>query len=133
MITIYIDAARDVITGQSAAGAVIIINKKQAQLKTHIVNTKDNHEAEFRATIWALQQLPPSHDVIQLYSDSQILIDAMHKNYAKHYQKYVDEIMQLLSGFPLVMSQWLPEKENLGAHHLALQALKTVHQKKDIK
>ena len=40
------------------------------------------------------------------------------------YQIYVDEISTLVSLHKLFLSQWLPEKENLGAHNLALQALK---------
>lgn len=130
MITIYVDAARDIKTGQSAAGAVIVINKQQRQLKSLLPDTKDNQEAEFRALIWVLKMCATSTDMIQLYSDSQLLIDAINKNYAKHYQIYVDEISALLKSHALLLSQWLPEKENLGAHKLALQALQ---QKKTIK
>jgi len=124
MIKIFVDAARNIQTGQSAAGAVIITNKKQRQLKSALPYTKNNQEAEFLALIWALKTLDKTMDVIQLYSDSQIMIDAIHKNYAKHYQIYVDEINALTSSYDLFLSQWLPEKENLGAHNLALQALK---------
>ncbi|CAM3009804.1 MULTISPECIES: ribonuclease HI family protein [Leuconostoc] len=124
MIKIFVDAARNIQTGQSAAGAVIITNNKQRQLKTSLPDTQNNQEAEFLALIWALKTLDSTTDIIQLYSDSQILIDAIHKNYAKHYQIYVDEISTLVSLHKLFLSQWLPEKENLGAHNLALQALK---------
>ncbi|CAM3071130.1 ribonuclease HI family protein [Leuconostoc rapi] len=124
MMTLYVDAARHIESGRSAAGAVIIINKQQRQLKTRIQVTRDNHEAEFYGLIWALQQLPNTTDMLQVYSDSQILIDALHKNYAKHYQTLVDTIMMLLSSHQIVLSQWIPEKANLGAHNLALQALK---------
>ncbi|MBZ5985065.1 ribonuclease HI family protein [Leuconostoc gelidum subsp. gasicomitatum] len=124
MIKIFVDAARNIQTGQSAAGAVIITNNKQRQLKTSLPDTQNNQEAEFLALIWALKTLDSTTDIIQLYSDSQILIDAIHKNYAKHYQIYVDEISTLVCLHKLFLSQWLPEKENLGAHNLALQALK---------
>jgi len=123
MITLYVDAARDIHTGQTAAGTVIIIDKIQSQQKAALPITQDNHEAEFCALIWALQQLPKKIDILKIYSDSQILIDAIDKQYAKHYQPFVDNIIKLLSPYPLVLNQWLPEKENLGAHHLALQAL----------
>ena len=127
MITLYFDAARHVTSGLSAAGAVMIINKQQKQLKTRIRMTKDNHEAEFYGLIWALQQLPNTTDMLQIYCDSQIVIDALHKNYAKHYQPLVDIIMSLLASHTIVLSQWIPEKSNLGAHNLALQALKNSH------
>lgn len=127
MITLYVDAARHISSGRSAAGAVIIVNKQQRQIKTHIHSTRDNHEAEFYALIWALQQLPSKTDTLQIYSDSQLVIDAIHKSYAKHYQSLVDTLMSLLASHHLVLSQWIPEKANLGAHHLALQALKNSH------
>lgn len=58
MITLYVDAARDVSTGRSSAGAVLIIDKVQKQLKTVLRETVNNHEAEFLAVLWALKQLP---------------------------------------------------------------------------
>ncbi len=111
MIKIFVDAARNIQTGQSAAGAVIITNNKQRQLKSSLPDTQNNQEAEFLALIWALKTLDSTTDIIQLYSDSQILIDAIHKNYAKHYQIYVDEISTLVSLHKLFLSQWLPEKK----------------------
>lgn len=54
MIKIFVDAARNIQTGQSAAGAVIITNKKQRQLKSALPYTKNNQEAEFLALILSL-------------------------------------------------------------------------------
>jgi len=124
MITLKVDAARQV-NGNSAAGAVVIINNQQTQLKAPLNATGDNHEAEFDALIWALQHLPVSDEsMLQIYTDSKILNDALHKHYAKHYQDKVDVIDDLLVQFSLVLIDWVPEKDNLGAHNLALQALK---------
>ena len=124
MLTLYVDAAREPNTGLSAAGAVLIQQKRQQQFKSPLFESLDNHAAEFQALIWALKQLPPNTDILTIYSDSKLLVEALHKQYAKHYQPEVDDILALLASRTLVLSQWLPEKDNLGAHNLALQALK---------
>ncbi len=110
MITLYVDAARDVSTGRSSAGAVLIIDKVQKQLKTALRETVNNHEAEFLAVLWALKYLP-SNENVQIYSDSKIVTDALHKSYAKHYQGLVDEINLQLTPYPLVLINWVPEKK----------------------
>lgn len=123
MMTLYVDAARNVHDGQSAVGAVLIINKQQQQLKKALPQSADNHEAEFMGLIWSIKQLPML-DNLQIYTDSKIVADAIQKKYAKHYQSYVDQIMTLLTEYPLVLVNWIPEKQNQGAHQLAMQALK---------
>ncbi|MCT4404342.1 reverse transcriptase-like protein [Leuconostoc falkenbergense] len=123
MMTLYVDAARNVHDGQSAVGAVLIINKQQQQLKNALPQSADNHEAEFMGLIWSIKQLPMV-DNLQIYTDSKIVADAIQKKYAKHYQSYVDQIMTLLTEYPLVLVNWIPEKQNHGAHQLAMQALK---------
>lgn len=127
MITLFVDAARNVTSGFSAAGAVILIEKKQYQIKSPIFKTNDNHQAEFMALSWALRHLPSSDSIIKIYSDSKIMTDALEKKYAKHYQPFVDKLCLLLQSYNLVLIQWIPEKENRGAHNLALQALKKDH------
>lgn len=124
MLTLYIDAARDPQTGLSAAGAVLIHQKQQQQFKSAVFQSSDNHAAEFQSLIWVLQQLPDSQDILTINSDSKILVEALQKQYAKHYQPFVDDILTLIQPYPFVLSQWRPEKDNLGAHNLALQALK---------
>ena len=42
----------------------------------------------------------------------------------EHYQQYVDQIIALEQPYSLVLHQWLPDRQNKGAHHLAQQALK---------
>ncbi|MDF7626884.1 ribonuclease HI family protein [Lactobacillaceae bacterium L1_55_11] len=123
MLNLYVDAARKAETGQSTAGCVVIEAHQQRQLKAALPKTQDNHEAEFRAAYWALDQLGGA-DPLHLYFDSQIVVDALNKHYAKHYQDQVDAIDRLLADRPLVLVSWVPEKNNQGAHHLAQQALK---------
>ncbi|CDX64951.1 ribonuclease HI family protein [Leuconostoc citreum] len=126
MLTLYVDAAREPQSGISAGGAVLIHQKQQQQIKSNLFYTTDNHEAEFLALIWALKQVKVAEtsETIRIFSDSKILIDSLDKKYAKHYQPLLEEIIQLLTPYSLVISQWLPEKENHGAHYMALQALK---------
>ncbi|CAH1853449.1 ribonuclease HI family protein [Convivina praedatoris] len=124
LIKIHFDAARQPSTGHSAAGCLLIINGQQEQLKVPLPLTNDNHQAEFLAAIWALSNLPTGKHQLHLYSDSKLLVDALNKNYAKHYQIYVDRLHTILAAYPLVLIDWVSEKQNQGPHHLALQALK---------
>ncbi|CAK8054065.1 ribonuclease HI family protein [Eupransor demetentiae] len=123
MLQIYFDAARRPDTGQSAAGCLIINQGQQRQEKTTLPKTNSNHDAEFLAAIWALQ-LVSAEGNLQLYSDSKIVVEALQKQYAKHFQAYVDRIQPLLDAYSLAFINWVPEKNNLGAHNLAQQALK---------
>ena len=71
MMTLYVDAARNVHTGQSAVGAVLIVNKHQQQLKSDLPQSADNHEAEFMGLIWGIKQLPMI-DNLQIYTDGRL-------------------------------------------------------------
>lgn len=126
---LYSDAAKYPNSDKTGIGVLLIDNHKQIQVK---FNTKatDNHEAEFKACIKALKYLKSKlnqHDfnqvVLTFFSDSKILVDSLNKRYAKHYQKYVNQILELESECSLVFNNWIPESENNGAHHLAIQAL----------
>lgn len=76
--------------------------------------------------MFAFQQLPKyarPNETIFFFTDSKIVDQSLATNYAKHFQTYVDQINAIQDQFPLVVSQWLPERMNQGAHNLALQAL----------
>lgn len=126
MIRLYCDAARQQHSGVSTAGAIVIVNKQQQQFKTTLGLLPDNHAAEFAALLWILQQLSLQDAMLTIYVDSKIVADSLNKQYAKHYQAYVDDIWLILNQVKFVSIEWISEKENLGAHHLALQML---HQK----
>ncbi|CAH0415763.1 ribonuclease HI family protein [Periweissella fabaria] len=125
MIKIYTDAATKGNPGPSAAGVLLVVDGEQRQLK-HFLGTLSNHEAEFAATLFAFQQLPKyarPNETIFFFTDSKIVDQSLATNYAKHFQNYVDQINTIQDQFPLVVSQWIPERMNQGAHNLALQAL----------
>lgn len=125
MIKLFTDAATKGNPGLSAAGVLLVIDGRQLQLKTTL-GVLSNHEAEFAAALFAFEQLPKyarPNETIFFYTDSKVVDQSLANNYAKHFQSYVDKINAIQDQFPLVVSQWLPERLNKGAHNLALQAL----------
>ena len=52
------------------------------------------------------------------------MIDSLDKRYSKSFAPELAKLLTLHEKFPLVIDQWIPDKQNTGAHNLALQALK---------
>ncbi|MFC4760646.1 ribonuclease HI family protein [Fructobacillus durionis] len=126
MIQIQTDAAFRQSTKESAAGIVFVKNKEQIPLKSSLKHCESNHEAEFQALIWGLKQVQAElndNEIIQIQSDSEILVTSLQKQYAKHYQKEVDEILGLLPNLDMVFFIWIPDNKNKGPHQLAWQVL----------
>lgn len=121
-----IDAAYQSDSHRASAGLVLVQNGQQRQEKTRLADCQSNHEAEFLALIWAikleLDQLKTA-PILEVVSDSKILVSSLQKQYAKHYQKEVDLIFALLPKPELTFFTWVPDRKNLGPHHLAMQAL----------
>lgn len=125
MIKIYSDAATRHNPGPTGLGALIINQGKQTQL-TACLERADNHEGEFAAAKLAFTYLKehfPAQETILFYTDSRLLSDAIGKNYAKHYADELAELTSLMDYFQLVVTQWIPDSQNHGAHHLANEAL----------
>lgn len=125
MIKLYTDAATKGNPGISGAGVLLVADGHQIQIK-QALGVLSNHEAEFAAALFAFQQLPKyarPNETIFFFTDSKIVDQSLANNYAKHFQKYVNEINAIQDNFPLVVSQWIPERMNQGAHNLAIQAL----------
>lgn len=125
MIKIYTDAATKNNPGPTGLGALIVVNHQQIQLTDHVPNVS-NHLGEFMAAQLGFQYLVDHfapEEVILFYTDSRLLSDAVSKNYAKHYAAPLKELLTLMDHFSTVITQWVPEAENHGAHHLANQAL----------
>ena len=125
MIKLYTDAATKSNPGPTGLGALIIVNHQQIQL-TETVDKASNHVGEFLAAQLGFRYLVshyPADEVVLFYTDSRLLSDAVGKNYAKHYGELLTELSQLMHHFTTVITQWVPEAENHGAHHLANQAL----------
>ena len=125
MLKIYTDAATKGNPGPTGLG-ILIINQHQQQQLSQTLESATNHEGDFAAAIAGFQYLVDHYDyqeTVLFYTDSRLLSDAIGKNYTKHYQSQLKQLNQLLSQFTTVVTQWISERENHGAHHLANQAL----------
>lgn len=129
MIKLYTDAAVNQHTGHTAIGLLIVHNGKQLQLNK-VIEPTNNHEAEFIAAIDGFKKLialkiDPS-EIIFFNTDSKIVADSLNKQYAKHFENYVDELLDLQGKFDTVVNTWIPDSQNMGAHTLAIQALHSI-------
>ncbi|HIX35062.1 MAG TPA: ribonuclease HI family protein [Candidatus Limosilactobacillus merdigallinarum] len=125
MIKVYSDAATRHNPGLTGLGVLIVKDGKQTQLTGNLQHA-DNHEGEFAAAKLAFTYLKDhfaTNETILFYTDSRLLSDAIGKNYAKHYEKELAELTPLLDYFQLIVTQWVPDQHNHGAHHLANEAL----------
>lgn len=127
MLKVYIDAATNPDLKLSGGGIVISGEGIYQQL-TIPLSAATNHEAEFEILLYALdylvnQQL--TQDSIFLYSDSKTVVQTIDKNYSRNarFQDYLRAFQDIETAFSLLLIQWLPEKQNKGADHLARQAL----------
>ena len=124
MIKMYTDAATKGNPGPTGLGVLIIDQHHQQQLTASVAKAS-NHEGEFLAASHGFQYLLAHYDqqTILYYTDSRLLSDAIAKNYSKHYQNLLNQLNQLLDQETMVVTRWIPEKDNHGAHNLANQAL----------
>ena len=125
MISLYVDGASAGNPGNSGIGVVILHNNQQQQLNKTI-GRYTNHEAEFLAAIWGLEQCKEiESNVIRLFSDSQAVISAIEKRYAKKepYAAYLQTILTLLDTYELVFCNWIPRDKNKKADQLARAAI----------
>lgn len=128
MIKMYTDAATKGNPGPTGLGVLIIHDGQQFQL-TDTLARANNHEGEFAAAAFGFAYLAnhfANGQTILFYTDSRLLSDAVGKNYAKHYQDELGRLNRLMARFPTVVTQWVPDSQNTGAHHLANQALKSL-------
>ena len=135
MFSLYTDAATQPQSGLSAGGILIVHDHEQTQLKFALTAT-NNHAAEFEIARLGFLELARlvgadcATTTVLFYTDIQIVNDSLTKHYAKHYQSAVDALLAAQAPFQLVLTQWVPEKQNQGAHTLANQAL---HSAEDVK
>ena len=119
MIKLYTDAAFK--NGKSAAGILIVKNGQQFAL-----NEKDNHAAEFAAAAKGFEQIKKiaqENEAIFFYTDSKIVFDSLSKHYSKSSQQQLTRLEETIRPFSLMIPNQISDKENRGAHELALQAL----------
>ena len=117
MIKLYTDAAFK--NGKSAAGILIVKNGQQFQQK-FALNEKDNHAAKGFEQIKKIAQ---EDEAIFFYTDSKIVFDSLSKHYSKSYQEQLARLEETIRPFSLMIPNQISDKENRGAHELALQAL----------
>lgn len=125
IIKVFTDAACHGNPGPTGLGVLILQQGKQIQL-TGSNPLMNNHQGEFAAAIMAFKYLQkefsPS-DTVLFYTDSRLLSDSVGKNHSRHYAGQLDALTNLMDYFQLVVTQWIPDQKNHGAHHLANEAL----------
>ncbi|GMA08307.1 ribonuclease HI [Tetragenococcus halophilus subsp. flandriensis] len=127
MIKSYIDASTKGNPGPSGGGIVLSgedLYEQNAFALSHLTN----HQAEFAVFSHLLDDLYERNlhtQTILVYTDSKILAQTVQKNYTKNqdFKKYLLEIQEKLTNFPLLLIKWIPESQNKGADHLARQGL----------
>jgi ribonuclease HI len=125
MIEVYIDGASAGDPGNSGAG-IYIKNNGENQSFSIPLGVKENHEAEFLACLKALQICKEKdYHVLSFRSDSQAVVNAVEKEYArnKKYKVLLEDILQLTKEFDLFFIKWIPSKENKRADELARKAI----------
>ncbi|MDG5788479.1 reverse transcriptase-like protein [Evansella sp. AB-P1] len=127
MIEVYIDGGSAGDPGPSGAG-VFINNQGQLIRKSIPLPTMSNHEAEFHALIEALL-VCKEHEfkILSIRTDSQILADAVDKEYVKkeRFRTLLDQSLQLIrENFDFVFVKWIPSKQNKEADQLAKRAIR---------
>jgi ribonuclease HI len=125
MIKLYTDAATKGSRGKTGLGVLVIVDHQQFPISQSILEAT-NHEGEFAAAIAGFSYLKDhfaANETILYYTDSRLVSDALGKKYSKNYQLQYERLAQLVDYFQMVVTYWIPEKQNQGAHQLANQAL----------
>lgn len=129
MIQLYVDAAFRPHTHECGIGIIIHYSKdNHIQHKFYMEYLQDNHQAEFVALWMGLKMIGSeklSQEFIQIFSDSQIVVDSVAKSYAKNktYQGWLTLIEQELSLSKDYFINLSHEKNNAGVDQIAKQAL----------
>lgn len=127
MIKAYIDAATKGNPGPSGAG-IMLIGKNLYIQKSFPLPNQSNHQAEFASFCLLLDYLLENqlqNQTIMVYTDSKIVAQTIDKNHTNNsdFKKYLQEIQEKVTNFPLLIVQWIPESKNKGADNLARQGL----------
>ncbi|MBO0421127.1 ribonuclease HI family protein [Vagococcus fluvialis] len=133
MIKIFIDAATNQTTNTSAGGMLFLRNGQQLQKHVPLL-AETNNEAEFEMMVKTLEFLISEdfqNETIFIYTDSKIVMESLHKEYAKdsRFKVHLEIILKLNNEFPSLFIEWIEEKNNKGADNLARQALQKKYPK----
>lgn len=126
MIEVYIDGASAGNPGKSGIGLFLKGEGHHVKVSEAIKPT-NNHIAEFTALIRGLEEARElSTGMISVRSDSQIVVNAMEKEFVKNdlYKPYLTKALTLAEQFDFVFIKWIPTAENRAADALAKEAIR---------
>lgn len=133
MIKLYTDAGLNTNLNLGAVAYVIRINDNIYK-EALVHNNPDNHYLEFLALKLALKKIIEenwNNEIILIHSDSQIVIDSIDKQYSKHYQPILDDILTELKSFPSYFAKHIADKDNREAHSLVHQKMLNIRRHDD--
>ncbi|KXG10708.1 14.7 kDa ribonuclease H-like protein [Anoxybacillus sp. P3H1B] len=125
MIEVYIDGASAGNPGPSGAGIFIKGNGTVEQYSIPL-GIMSNHEAELYSLIKALEIcVEKGYRVVSFRTDSQLIDDAVEKEYIKNrqYAPLLQQALLLTKKLDLFFLKWIPSKDNHVADELARQAI----------
>lgn len=113
---------------KTSVGCFVIKNGENTIIETFPLDATDNHTAEFKTMIKALEYCIEHHlhnELIFIYSDSKIVVSSINKRYVKNelFTPLLNALTTLLKEFKNLSIEWVPETQNKMADHHAKQAL----------
>jgi ribonuclease HI len=127
LIKVFIDGASAGDPGPSGAGIYIKLGNGEVERYSVPLGSKSNHEAEYLALIQALEIcVEKEFKIIYFHTDSQLVQQAIEKNYVKNkqYDVLLQQALLLIEKFDLFFIKWIPSKENHVADELARKAIR---------
>lgn len=125
MLEVYIDGASAGNPGPSGIGLFIKGEGHHVQLSEY-VGIYDNHTTEFMALIRGLEEAKKlTSGIVSVKSDSQIVVAAVEKQYAKNpvFKALLDQALGIAESFEFIFIKWIPESNNKAADQLARKAI----------
>lgn len=127
-LKIYVDGAARGNPGESGIGVLIMdLEGNEIVRYAHYLGSNfTNNRAEYQALLHALQLARAHAQNLQIYSDSQLMVEQMKGNYkVKHpdLKPLYDEAQTHLRNFSKVSFTHVPREQNKIADQLANQAI----------
>mgnify|MGYP001476105664 CR=1 FL=1 len=127
MIEVYIDGASAGNPGPSGAG-IFINNNGVVERHSIPLGEMDNHEAEFRAFILALEICADKeYKTVSFRTDSQFVSRAVEIEFVKNKKMapLLQEALALTKQFDLFFMKWIPSSANKTADELSRAAIRS--------
>ena len=125
MLEVYIDGASAGNPGPSGIGLFIKGEGHHVQLSEY-VGVYDNHTTEFMALIRGLEEAKKlTSGIVSVKSDSQIVVAAVEKQYAKNpvFKALLVQALEIAESFEFFFIKWIPESNNRAGDQLARKAI----------